>query len=151
MSNQITEHFTWLEATWSTTAHKRGLDNTPNEKVKQNIKAAACGMEKVREILDGKPITIYPNHSWYRSTAVNKAVGGSPTSSHRDGYAVDFTCPQFGDITAICRAIARSDLRFDQLIWEGPEGSSWVHISFDPRNRGETLIYDGHSYVYGVP
>ena len=35
----------------------------------------------------------------------------------------------------MCRAVAGSQLAFDQLIEEG----TWVHISFDPRMRRQVL------------
>jgi putative chitinase len=75
--------------------------------------------------------------SGYRGRALNRAVGGSRTSAHLSGHAVDFNCYGFGDPLAVCRAIAGSDLAFDQLIEEG----SWVHISFDPRMRRQVLTH----------
>lgn len=128
---KLTEHFTLDEMTQSQEALRKGLDNTPSQAVIENLKMTAYHMEKVRELL-GKPIFI---SSGYRSPAVNVAVGGSLKSHHCQGYAVDFKCNSFGTPLDICRKIMASDLKYDQLIYEG----TWVHISFAPSMRRENL------------
>jgi len=89
-------------------------------------------MEEVRRLLGERVISI---SSGYRSPELNRAVGGARTSAHLTGHAVDFNCYDFGPPDAVCRAIATSSLRFDQLIEEG----SWTHLSFDPRMRHQVL------------
>jgi endonuclease III-like uncharacterized protein len=43
--------------------------------------------------------------------------------------------------------LAKSNLKFDQLIYE----KTWVHISFDPRMRGNILTLKGKGkYVKGI-
>ena len=96
-----------------------------------NIKIAAEGMQKIRELLDN-PIFI---SSGYRSPKLNKAIGGSATSAHCFGYAVDFKCPNFGAPYEVTKKIIDSGLKFDQIIWEG----TWVHISFAPTMRQQKL------------
>jgi len=95
---------------------------------------SAFGMEGVRTLL-GAPIII---SSGYRSPEVNKAVGGAKNSQHTKGEAVDFICPGYGSPLKICKAIAASGIKFDQLIQEG----TWVHISFSDANRREVLTAD---------
>ena len=103
-------------------------------------------MERVRELLGNVAIKV---NSAYRSPAVNKAVGGSKTSAHTLGYAVDFTAYGHTPLT-IANTLAKSDLKFDQLIYEG----TWVHISFDPKMRREVLtakFKDGKAtYLKGI-
>jgi putative chitinase len=95
-------------------------------------------------MLGGKPIHI---NSAYRGDAVNRAVGGVPNSAHTLGYAVDFVCPGFGDPFAIASAIAGSKIQVDQVINE----HTWVHVSFDPRYRGERLtLRTNGGYVSGI-
>jgi hypothetical protein len=60
---------------------------------------------------------------------------------------VDFNCYGFGDPLAVCRALAESDLAFDQMIEEG----SWCHISFDPRLRRQVLTRRVGGYGLGLP
>ncbi len=128
---QLTEHFSLLELTFSSTAERLGIDNTPPDDVIEHLKVTAAGLEKVRAVL-GFPLHI---DSGYRCDVLNAAVHGSKTSAHLDGYAADFICPAFGTPLEIVRVIVGSGIQFDQCIQEG----TWVHISFDPRMRKEVL------------
>lgn len=125
----ITPNFSLEELT---TTSQRGIDNTPDEKALANLRITALGMERVRSSLDGNPVHI---NSAYRSPILNEKIGGSKTSAHCHGWAVDFICPALGSPQKVAKRIIERNIRFDQLIYEG----SWVHISFDPRMRGEIL------------
>jgi hypothetical protein len=140
---KLTEHFNLAEFTHSQTAIRKTIPNNPSPHVISNLLRTAEQMEKVRELLGNKPISI---SSGYRSPKLNAAVGGSPTSAHMQGYAVDFICPAFGSPIEIVRKTAASDLTFDQVIQEG----TWVHISFDPQNRKEVLtaLFTGSGVRY---
>ncbi|WP_288484725.1 D-Ala-D-Ala carboxypeptidase family metallohydrolase [uncultured Novosphingobium sp.] len=135
----LSPHFTLVEMTVTSS----GLANNPNPQQLARLTATAQAMEAVRKLL-GHPIQV---NSGFRSSAVNRAVGGSPSSAHALGYAVDFVCPAFGDPMAICRAIKASGIKFDQLIMEQ---NRWVHISFDPRLRQQVLSWHGGKYVPGI-
>lgn len=127
----LTAHFTWDEAQFSSTALRLGIKNEIPATLSDNVFRAANGMEEVRALL-GNPVHV---DSWYRCPELNHAVGGSSSSDHLQGYAIDFTCPKFGTPLEICKAIEASNICFDQLIQEG----NWVHISFDPKARRSTL------------
>lgn len=145
---QLSPHFTLAEATHSATAQAKGISNAPTPEHLKNIQRTALMMEKVRTLLGGKAIKV---SSWYRNTAVNKAVGGVPSSQHLTGLAVDFTCPSYGSVLAVCKALKDSDIPFDQLIWEY---GRWVHIGFCncPKPRRQVLtIREGSGYVNGLP
>jgi hypothetical protein len=120
----LTPHFTLGEFTASQTAARLGVGNAPNEIELANLRRLAVVMEQVRTILRDKPILI---SSGYRSSEINRAVGGAQSSAHVSGLAVDFTCPGFGDPLTICRALASHmpALGIDQLIYEF---ASWVHL-----------------------
>lgn len=135
---QLSTHFSYEELT---TTSQRGLDNTPNQEQLANLTHTAWQMEIVRHLLGDIPLHV---NSAFRSAAVNAAVGGSGHSAHMDGYAVDFICPQFGTPIDIAHKIASSGLKFDQMIYEG----TWIHISFDPKMRGEILTAN---FVKGEP
>lgn len=143
---QLSEHFTLEEATYSETAVRNGINNQPNEQQLENMKTAAAGMEKVREILGGKGIHV---NSWLRLPEVNVAVGGSKVSSHMDGWAIDFTCAGFGNPLEVCKAIEASGLKFDQMIHEY---ARWTHISFAPEMRGQklTIFRPENKYKIGL-
>ena len=137
----LSPHFTLAELTATTHVE---IDNTPPSAIVANLAITAAGLEQVREILGNLPLTI---SSGYRSRALNAAVGGVSDSAHLTGWAADFVCPAFGDPLAICRRLASSPLKFDQLIEEG----TWVHVSFAPTMRHQLLTRDGPGrYIDGV-
>jgi zinc D-Ala-D-Ala carboxypeptidase len=140
---------TWLSAHFSLeemiATQQRGLDNRPTPAVLKRLKATARVLEEVRALLGNAPMLIT---SGYRSPAVNRAVGGSATSAHMRGEAADFICPKFGSPLAVCRAIAESDLAFDQLI---EESGAWIHLGLGGRWRREVLTWrPGGGYVRGL-
>jgi hypothetical protein len=136
---QLTPHFSLAELTVT----NQKIDNTPSKEVIEVLRTTAFYMEKVRELLGNVAITI---NSGYRSPDVNRQVGGTSNSSHTYGYAVDFTAYGHTPLT-IANILSKSNLKFDQLIYE----KTWVHISFDPRMRGNILTLKGKGkYVKGI-
>lgn len=132
LSMKLTEHFSLAEAT--VTSQK--VDNTPTPTHLVNIKKTAAQLEKVREACGNVPLTIT---SFYRSVALNNAVGGSKTSAHSMGYAVDFKTSSL-TVAEVCEMVNKAGIRYDQLIDEkDSSGARWVHISFDPRYRQQHL------------
>jgi zinc D-Ala-D-Ala carboxypeptidase len=129
----------------SETAEQQGIDNSPPPEVLDNLKVLAAGLEQVQSLL-GRPLEI---SSGYRCPALNAAVGGSTTSKHVQGLAVDFVCPEFGPPLEIARAIIDSAIVFDQCILEF---GRWVHLSFGPQPRSRILtIYDSkEGYLAGL-
>lgn len=129
---KLSPHFNLAEFTQSQTATRKGIDNMPNSVIINNLTIVAANMEEVRKLLNNLPISI---SSGYRSPALNKAVGGSKTSAHVEGWACDFICPAFGTPVQVVDRLKNSDLKFDQIIEEG----TWVHISFDPKMRKQIM------------
>jgi len=117
-------HFSLDELTFSETATRKGIDNTPSDDVLDNLYKTAMEMENVRELLNNNPILV---SSGYRCLALNELLGSKPTSAHTRGLACDFTCPKFGNPDDIVDAIFRSDILYDQII---QEFDKWVHIAF---------------------
>jgi zinc D-Ala-D-Ala carboxypeptidase len=141
---QLTPHFTLEEFTDSQTAARKGIHNIPpeNSQERKNIQRTAETMEQVRTILGDKPILI---SSGYRSPQVNAAVGGSKSSAHMSGLAVDFSCPGFGTPKAICHKLHphMKELGIDQLIHEY---DTWVHLGLSasaPRHMAMTIDNKG--------
>ena len=131
----LTPHFTLEELTVSDVAARRGLSNQPPEEIMPALKRTALGLESVRAVL-GRPIIVT---SGYRSPAVNRLVGGQPSSQHMKGEAADFICPAFGTPGEIVAALVKSAVQYDQCILEF---GRWVHISFAPAFRRQALIID---------
>lgn len=138
---KLTEHFTLNEMSVSFEGARKGLDNTPPITVVPNIARSAELMEAVRKIL-GHPIHI---NSCYRSSAINKLVGGKPTSMHLQGMAVDFVCPEFGSPYLICMALQASSISFGKMIYEF---DSWIHI--EPGSDRKLLTINQHGTFAGV-
>ena len=128
----LTEHFTLEELTH--TSHRQ-FDNTPNETERANLQKLAEFLEKVKELLDGKPIMV---NSAFRSKQVNDSVGSKDTSQHRLGYAADIRVPGMTP-DAVVRALVASDLLYDQVI---REFDAWTHVSISPSPRRQALIID---------
>jgi zinc D-Ala-D-Ala carboxypeptidase len=143
---QLTAHFALEEFTDSQTAARKGIPNVPpvGSPERANLKRTADVMEEVRTLLGDKPILV---SSGYRSPAVNAAVGGSKSSAHMSGLAVDFSCPGYGTPRAICVALSphMKALGIDQLIHEF---DSWVHLGLraadmTPRHQALTIDNKG--------
>lgn len=143
---RLSPHFTLDELTRSEWAARHGVSNDPSPAQLQNLRFLADRLEEVRALL-GVPMQVT---SGFRAEHVNAGVGGSPHSQHRDGLACDFVAPQAGTPYEVARAIAASDLPFDQLIHEF---GRWVHISFVPDRppRREALsIFKAGQYLSGI-
>lgn len=141
---QLTPHFSLEEMTDSQTAARKGLHNVPmiGTPERANLERTAQTMEEVRTILGDKPILI---SSGFRAPAVNAAVGGSKSSAHMSGLAVDFSCPGFGTPLQICKALEphMRKLGIDQLIHEY---GTWVHLGLSagaPRHMAMTIDNKG--------
>ena len=142
----LSKYFALSELTVSESAARRGLKNVPFGKQLENLKQTAQRMDAIREGL-GKPIIVT---SGYRSPEVNAAIGGSKTSAHCHGLAVDFTCPGYGSPLAVAKAILASGIEFDQLIHEY---GAWVHIGFaEPGkpSRKQTLTINRRGTLTGL-
>ena len=144
---KLTQHFTLAELTFSATAQRKQINNTPPPVIVQNLHLLAAGLEDVRTALGNLPLRI---NSGYRCPKLTRAVGGARLSAHMSGHAADFVCPDFGSPLEIVRALAKADILFDKLIQEG----TWVHISFAPEARRQLLTAHfgpgGTTYTAGV-
>lgn len=151
-SMQITRHFSLKELTESPTAKKLGIENVPTPEHLANMKhVCETILEKVRSHF-GKPVQV---NSSYRCPELNKAIGGSTTSQHVNGEAVDFEVP--GISNKVVADYVSEHLDFDQVILEffKPEegvNSGWVHASSRKNggNRKQKLVAlkDGTKTVY---
>ena len=137
---RISTHVSYEEATKSQTAIYKGIDNTPNDEELANMKYIA---ENIFEKVRGKfncPIAI---SSFFRCTKLNKAIGGSSSSQHCKGEAMDLDADVFG-ITTNKRIFdfIRKNLEFDQLIWEfGTDNNpDWVHVSLKKNGYNKKQI-----------
>lgn len=131
---EISKHISYDEATKSPTAIRNGISNIPTPGIIHSMETVAkeC-FEPLREWY-GKPIKI---NSFYRCQVLNRLVGGSTTSQHVKGEAIDLDAGSKEENKKLF-GWCKSNLIFDQLINE--YDFSWVHISYSPgQNRNETI------------
>lgn len=140
---KLSEHLDLSEVTRSDSAKRNGISNIPTPEHLENFKKLAQHVfEPIRNHF-GVPINI---SSGYRSKALNKAIGGSSTSDHCYGRAIDI------DMDGSSSEVSNNDifhwikdnLEFKQLIAEFPDANGklgWVHVAYgDGLNKGEILI-----------
>lgn len=140
----ISRHISYNEAIYSDTAKRKGISNAPNEEQLSRMKKVACMVFEPLRIFFSVPIHV---SSFFRSAALNVAIGGAKTSQHmaNNGAAMDIDADTYGKVTneEIFEYI-KDNLEFDQLIAEGVEDGhvSWVHVSYvsAEKNRNEILI-----------
>ena len=140
----LSEHFTLAELTKT----KSGIDNVPNEAQVENLRRVCRWLEELRlrynlnkkEKIKNKdeeePIII---NSGFRSEAVNKAVGGSPSSNRLTGCAVDI---RVAGIEQLLRyAVILLDISdeskedFDELLIEKKGPVMWLHFAVRPKEN----------------
>ena len=134
----ISKHISYKEGMYSITSIRKGIDNTPNDEQLKNMELIAENIfEPLRQYVGG-PIKI---NSFFRCPKLNTAIGGSTTSQHCKGQAIDID-DTYGRMTnAEMYHWVKENLQFDQMIWEfGDDGNpAWVHISYvspdENRNR----------------
>lgn len=138
---QISKHLTLDECTHSDTAIKLGIvNNNPTLDAIENMKLLA---EKVFEpIREHFKAPIYVS-SVYRGIPLNVAIGGSKTSQHVAGQAMDIDMgdKQKPSNFEIFQYI-KKNLVFDQLIWElgTDKNPSWVHVSYCKINNRKQVL-----------
>lgn len=130
------KHFTLRELIKSDTAIRKGIKNVPNRQEEQNLIALVDKiLDPLREAYK-KPIIVT---SGFRCEELNRLVGGSKTSQHRTGQAVDIRTisdtPE--ENKKLYDLIIQLNLPFDQLIDE--HNFDWVHVSFSEKNRKQIL------------
>ena len=140
---KLSKYVSLAEVTRSDTAKRKGIDNSPTAEHLENLKVISEEVfDKVREYF-GVPIFV---SSGYRSAALNKAIGGSSTSDHNLGRALDLDQDGHGNgvrnIDVLNYII--NNLEFDQCIAEFPRANGdpeWVHVGYRKgANRKQILV-----------
>jgi zinc D-Ala-D-Ala carboxypeptidase len=146
----ISEHITYKEAVHSDTAKRLGLDNTPNGGQIERMKTLAIKVFEPLRNHVGVPIHI---GSFFRSLALNTAIGGAKDSQHTTGEAMDIDAEKYGGTTnKELFEYIKDNLEFDQLIWEFGTDTEpdWVHVSFTYKHPNRKEILKAVSSPYGT-
>ena len=154
---KLSEHFMLDEL--CKTSHKTADGNIPSHAVIENLKGLCPWLEELRysyntlycltpgedydESKNVEPIII---NSGYRSPAVNKLAGGSNTSNHLTGCAVDIRT--YGMEQAMRYAVILMDyaddsnLDFDEILIEkNSKGSIWLHFAVRPKDNRRRIEF----------
>lgn len=126
----ISEHLTWAEATvtqFDRDPDIRMAQDNPPMQVRVNLLRLAVDLFEPARMIVG-PMRV---NSGYRCPKLNALIGGSKSSAHMDGRALDLV-PIRISVTEAMRRIARSDLPFDQVIWEL---GRWIHLGAAERDK----------------
>lgn len=138
---KISNYTTIEQACKSETAIRKGIDNTPNQ---EQIEAMKLLCEKVYDPLCKTIGGVLPYTSFFRSVKLNKAIGGSSTSQHCKGEAIDIDCDGTNITNKTIFELLKAEFDFDQIIKEYPDingNPSWVHVSWSSKaNRKEILV-----------
>ena len=137
---KLSEHMTLAELTKTSVR----MENVPNEAQVENLKRLCRWLERLRRRWndlyadDGgvgmeEPLII---NSGYRSAAVNKAVGGAPTSNHLTGCAVDIRVAGLEQLLRYAVILLdisdESGEDFDELLLERKGAVMWLHFAVRP-------------------
>ncbi len=131
----LSEHFSLREMTRTSVK----AENVPGEKEVENLRRLCRWLERLRRRwndLYGEgddPIIV---NSGYRSPAVNKAVGGAPTSNHLTGCAVDIRVAGLEQLLRYAVILLdisdESKEDFDELLLERKGAVMWLHFAVRP-------------------
>ena len=138
---RLSEHFTLAEM--CKTSAKTQDGNIPSHVHIENLKRLCGWLEMLRSEWNKRygegddPRVI---NSGYRSEAVNKAVGGVPSSNHLTGCAVDIYVQGMEQLlryAVILLDIAdESKETFDELLIEkNARGAIWLHFAVRPQDN----------------
>lgn len=137
---RISKYVSLAEAVKSQTAERNGIYNLPNDEARRNMAYVSQRVfDPVRDYVGG-PLAV---SSFYRSPDLNRAIGGSETSQHCKGEAMDIDADVYGvgNNKQIFEFI-KDNLEFDQLIWEfgTKENPAWVHVSLTRDNNRKQVL-----------
>jgi hypothetical protein len=129
------------EVTRSESAKRNGISNMPTAEHIENFKLLAEKIfQPVREHF-GVPIHI---SSGYRSKELNAKIGGSATSQHCKGEAIDIDMD--GSTNGVTNKMVfdyiKDNLPFDQLIYEFGDNNNpdWVHVSYNKQKQRKQVL-----------
>lgn len=131
-------YFSMNELTASSTAVRKGIDNTPDASVKANLTALVANvLDPLREAY-GKPIFV---SSGYRCAKLNRAVGGVARSQHLSGMAADIQSvgKSKAEHKKLFELVQRLNLPYDQLIDE--YDYKWVHVSYNAKGNRRQILH----------
>lgn len=133
---KLSQHLDLSEVIRSESAKRNGISNMPIALHIENFKLLAEKVFEPVRLHFGCPIHI---SSGYRSAELNRCVGGSSTSQHCSGEAIDIDMD--GSTSGVTNKMVfdyiKDNLSFDQLIWEfgDSKNADWIHVSYESTGK----------------
>jgi hypothetical protein len=136
---KLSAHLDLSEVIRSESAKRNGISNMPIPQHIENFKLLAEKVFEPVRLHFGVPIHI---SSGYRSIELNKCIGGSLTSQHCTGEAIDIDMDSStsGVTNKMVFDYIKDNLSFDQLINEFDY--SWVHVSYESTGKQRKQVLD---------
>lgn len=135
------KYFQLSEFLKSETAMTLGIENFPTWEEVERMKKFANEVLDVIRSHWGQPLLL---SSGYRVPALNTAVGGSPTSDHQNGLAVDIKLPTWSKrklselYNLIYEMTEQGTIEIDQIIYY--RGKKIIHIGIGERLRKQFIV-----------
>lgn len=145
---QLTEHFSFEELT--STSHDDLLESNRAiaESYMKQLKYVAGTLEEIRAVL-GVPLKVT---SGFRSSQLNRLVGGSPTSGHTKGLCADIIPlgRSVEDAYALIMFYKDKCPSLKKCIYESINGSKWLHVETKTEANQPTQFFtttNGKNYI----
>ena len=120
-------YFTIEELCKSETAEQFNIDNVPDTNITNNLQQLIEFLNPIRDAWGSALIVT----SGYRCERLNQMLGGSDTSAHKLGWAVDLI-PSNGKIEEfeqfLIKYVKDNKIMWDQILIEKSGNSTWIHI-----------------------
>lgn len=133
---KLSEHLDLSEVVRSESAKRKGISNMPTPEHIANFKVLAEKIFEPIRVHFRCPIVV---SSGYRSKELNQAIGGSNSSQHCTGEAIDLDMDgtPHGVSNRMVFDYIKNNLEFDQLIYEfgNSENPDWVHVSYESTGK----------------
>ena len=134
----ISKYITFEEATTSQTAVRNKILNVPTDLELINMQLVGIRVFDVIREHFKTPIRV---SSFFRCRLLNNCIGGSKTSQHVKGQAIDMQGT--GKLTnQMIFDYVKDNLDFDQLIHEyGTDTNpAWVHVSYVSKDKNRKQV-----------
>ena len=145
---QLTEHFSFEELTSTSRDELLESNRKIAEGYTKQLKYVAGTLEEIRAVL-GVPLRVT---SGFRSSQLNRLVGGSPTSGHTKGLCADVIPVGADVVEAQKKIIANKDKcpSLKKCILEMVKGSEWLHVEAKTEANQPTQFFattNGKTYT----
>lgn len=139
---KLSAHFSFEELTRTDEEELQEKNREEARTYKEQLKKLAEFAEKIRKIIDCPMVVT----SAFRGEDLNKKLGGSPTSKHRFGEAIDFI-PKTKSAKEAFTEIIVSNILYHEIILERRGKGHLIHIAMGERRKKLYSPEDG-KYVF---